>query len=276
MSPRTRVWVILAGVALFVATAARWRGVTVQGAPAADKNSATAAPTQPSSTSVLVELFTSEGCSSCPPADALLMRLGRTQPVRGADVIVLEEHVNYWDRLGWKDPFSSEAATERQREYAGPLDRDEIYTPQMVVDGRAKFVGSSESEALHAVRVAGASPKPAVALSWTQDGQLSISVPPLANAGRGAASDVYLAITESRLQSDVKHGENSGQVLKHDGVVRQLSIVGQMESGASEFTSTIPVRTPPEWNRANLRAVVFVQDKRSLRILAAAEVLFPA
>jgi hypothetical protein len=267
MSSRTRVWVILGAALFLVAWVARWRGATAQGAPRLPEAGATP---------ILVELFTSEGCSSCPPADALLMRLGRTQPVRGADVIVLEEHVNYWDGLGWKDPFSSDAATDRQREYAGPLGRDQIYTPQMVVDGRAKFVGSSESDALRAIRLASASPKPAVALSWTQDGRLSITVPPLADAARVGASDVYLAVAENMLRSDVKHGENSGRALQHDGVARQISKIGKTDSGAPGFSSEISVHTMEQWNRANLRAVVFVRDQRSLRVLAAAEIPFPS
>lgn len=203
------------------------------------------------------------------------MRLGRTQPVRGADVIIVEEHVDYWDRLGWKDPFSSEEATDRQKAYAGPLGADQVYTPQMVVDGRQSFVGSSESDALRAIRAASPDPKPAVALSWASGGRLTISVPALANAPRGVSSQVYLAVTENMLQSDVKRGENSGRALQHDGVARQISVVGKIDPGAPGFSSTISVPAKAEWNRANLRAVVFVQEKRSLHILAAGEVPFP-
>ena len=262
---------------VFVALAAGWRGATSQNA-LANENSlpSTPIPTEAGATPVLVELFTSEGCSSCPPADSLLMRLGRTQPVHGADVIIMEEHVDYWDRLGWKDPFSSEAVTARQGEYAGAFGGEQVYTPQMVVDGHAEFVGSSENDALRAIRAASASPKPSVALSWTPDGRLSISVPPLPNAASGDAAQVYLAVTENTLHSDVKRGENSGRALKHDGVARQLSLVGKIEPGAPGFSSTISVRTEHDWNRTNLRAVVFVQEKRSRLVLAAAELPFPA
>jgi hypothetical protein len=164
------------------------------------------------STPVLVELFTSEGCSSCPLADALLSRLGRTQPVQGADVIVLEEHVDYWDRLGWKDPFSSEAATERQTEYGEAFGGNQVYTPQMVVDGRAQFVGNSEGDALRAIRAASQSAKPAIELSWGPGDVLAIKIEPLAQSGDQTANqaELYLAVAENRLHSDVKRGEKCG------------------------------------------------------------------
>ena len=105
-------------------------------------------------TPILVELFTSEGCSSCPPADALLGRLLREQPVASADVVPLELHVDYWDRLGWKDPFAAKAYTDRQQAYARALKIEDVYTPQMVVDGRDGFVGSDLSEARKAIAAA--------------------------------------------------------------------------------------------------------------------------
>ncbi len=227
------------------------------------------------STPVLVELFTSEGCSSCPPADALLSRLGRTQPVPGADIIALEEHVDYWDRLGWKDPFSSEAATARQTEYGEAFGGSQVYTPQMIVDGRTEFVGSSDTDALRAIRAASQAPKPAIQLSWEKDDVLNVHVEPLANASKGGGAQLFLVVAENMLRSDVKRGENAGRALEHNGVVRQLLPLGKIDAAPAGFSSTVPVHSASEWNRANLRAVVFVQERRSRHILAASAAPFP-
>jgi hypothetical protein len=226
-------------------------------------------------TPVLVELFTSEGCSSCPPADALLSRLARTQPVAGADIIILEEHVDYWDRLGWKDPFSSEAATARQNEYDMSFAGFEVYTPQMVVDGHAKFVGNSDSDALRAIRNASQTAKPAIQLSWDKEDTLSIHVDPLNDTAERDGQQVFLAVAENMLHSDVRHGENAGRALEHNGVVRQLLPLAKIDAAPAGFTSSVAVHSAREWNRANLRAVVFVQERRSRHILAAATIPFP-
>ena len=268
-------------VALFVAVLALLalaaRGPGVPGATAADAKDAPAAPTaaDSASTPVLVELFTSEGCSSCPPADALLSRLGRTQPVRGADIIALEEHVDYWDRLGWKDPFSSEAATARQGEYGEAFGGNQVYTPQMIVDGRAEFVGSSDTDALRAIRVARQAPKPGIQLSWETGDSLAIHVDPLVNASAGDGAQLFLFVAENMLHSDVKRGENAGRALEHNGVVRQLLPLGKIDAAPADFSSTVAVHPAREWNRANLRAVVFVQERRGRHVLAVAAIPFP-
>ena len=273
MNFRTGIVAVLAAFIVFLALIARLPGMT---GSAARLTPATTQPPAAGSTPVLVELFTSEGCSSCPPADTLLMRLGRTQPVREADVIVLEEHVDYWDRFGWKDPFSSEAATARQQEYGQAFGGRQVYTPQMIVDGYAEFVGSYEGTALRAVRAAGAAPKPAVRLSWADSQMLAIRIEPLANAAQGDTPQVILAVAENMLHSEVKRGENAGRALEHDGVVRQLITVGKADTASTGFSSRIAVRAQQEWNRANLRAIVFVQERHSRHILAAAAIPFPA
>src|SRR3984893_9609038 len=193
----TNAVTILAALVLFLGLIARLPSTAGRTAAGVTPAPATTQFPAVGSTPVLVELFTSEGCSSCPPADALLMRLGRTQPVREANLIVLEEHVDYWDRLGWKDPFSSEAATTRQGEYGDALGGRQVYTPQMVVDGHAEFVGNSEGEALRAVRAAGSAPTPAVHLSWADGGMLAIQVEPLTNATRGDTAQVVLVLAEN-------------------------------------------------------------------------------
>jgi hypothetical protein len=275
MSLRIAGLTLLAAAVVFLALIARQPGMLRTADVGLDHAAAATRVPDAGSTPVLVELFTSEGCSSCPPADSLLSRLGRVQQVPGAEIIVLEEHVDYWDRLGWKDPFSSAAVSARQSEYGQALGGREIYTPQMIVDGRTEFVGSDEGDALRAIRAASATPKPAVRLSWAGGDALAIQVEPLTNAARSDAPQVYLAVAENMLHSDVKHGENAGRALEHDGVVRQLIAVGKTDTGSTGFSSTVSVRAASEWKRANLRAIVFVQERQSRRVLAAAAIPFP-
>jgi hypothetical protein len=232
-----------------------------------------------SATPVLVELFTSEGCSSCPPADALLAQIDTLQPVSGVQAIVLEEHVDYWDDQGWRDPFASKAATQRQEEYAKTL-HAEVYTPQMIVDGRAEILGSDRNAAQRAIEKAIATPKTSLELSWvgataTTSGPKLLHVragklPDADSVSAGQNAEAFLAITESHLHSDVRRGENAGRGLEHDGVVRKLTNLGKANgSGEFSFDSQTAVKLSPDWKRENIRAVVFVQDVRSRRIYAA-------
>ncbi|HUK29770.1 MAG TPA: DUF1223 domain-containing protein [Candidatus Acidoferrum sp.] len=231
---------------------------------------------------VLVELFTSEGCSSCPPADALLAQLGSRQPIAGAETIILEEHVDYWDDQGWHDPFSSAAATARQRDYAFRLG-GEVYTPEMIVDGRAAFVGSADAEARREIDAAIGAPKAEIHLSWDNAAAGVAGNPPILHiqVGRLPATadrtkpDVFLAITESHLHSSVLRGENTGRALDHDGVVRSLTRIGAATSQTdTAFSSQATTKLNSDWKRENLRAVVFVQDPHSRRIFAVASIPF--
>src|SRR5271154_3718379 len=166
---------------------------------------------------VVVELFTSEGCSSCPPADRLLARLEQTQPVAGAQIIALEQHVDYWNDLGWMDPFSSAQFSERQSNYVRALHANTAYTPQMIVDGATEFVGSSERDALAAIAKSSRTAKATVVLEQRQDSRagpetaaLRVRLEPLANWDAREGADVILAITENGLSSSVTRGENAG------------------------------------------------------------------
>jgi len=224
---------------------------------------------------VLVELFTSEGCSSCPPADALLAKLELQQPVPGAEVIALEEHVDYWNQQGWMDPFSSEQWTERQQRYAAARHDEGIYTPQMVINGRAEFVGSRERQARQEIEQAAQIPLTKILLhSLAADKKdaerFSVSVGKL-SISAGDTAEVWFAVTESGLHSAVARGENAGTDVHHAAVVRWLHKLGPGDPGKEPSYSAEPtVKLDRSWNRHNLRAIVFVQEKRGLRILGAA------
>ncbi len=223
---------------------------------------------------VLVELFTSEGCSSCPPADALLTELAKKQPVSGAELIILSEHVDYWNRLGWTDPFSSAEFSKRQEAYANSIAGSSVYTPQMVVDGRAEFNGSSSRQALDAITRAAKLPKATVTATATpapEGARLEIKVDGLDAVKLSGKADVLIAITESELSTKVPRGENSGRTLPHSGVVRRLSLVGTAVKNGFFADQTLVL--DKSWKRENLRAVVFVQEHGSRRVIGAASIV---
>jgi hypothetical protein len=195
---------------------------------------------------IVVELFTSEGCSSCPPADALLAELaGRP------DLLALSFHVDYWDRLGWKDPFSSPAATERQQRYAELLRLATVYTPQMVVDGRWQAVGSDHAEVQRALDAAGHTAAEVPVALAIDGGRAQIK---LGAAGDPASGAVLLIGFDRRHVTAVQRGENSGRTLAHVDVVRGIEQVAQFRGQASV------IGVPVHWSCDRLAAIVQAPD----------------
>ena len=211
---------------------------------------------------VLVELFTSEGCSSCPPADALLEKLERDQPVAGAHVIVLSEHVDYWNHLGWTDPFSSPRFSERQQSYARRFGLSGPYTPEMVVDGTAEFVGSDARKAEQAIRTAAGEAKANIRIEASEvPDSVTIVVDPLPAPNKHKAN-VYLASAADTGSSDVVRGENQGRKLRHVSIARDIQQVGSIGYG-ERFEKVIRV------NNAS-RLIAFVQEPGNGRVWGAA------
>jgi hypothetical protein len=234
--------------------------------------------TEVARTPVVVELFTSEGCSTCPPADALLTQLAETPIAENVQLIALEEHVDYWNSLGWVDPFSSPDWTLRQNVYAGALGNGNPYTPQMVVDGTAEFVGSYEQKAHDAILKAASKSKIPVMLARSSSNgtgkeNISVKVGKLEGATKGDPAELWLAITETGLHSAVTRGENAGADVHHAAVVRSMRKLGEAKADhEASFAGDANVPLKKEWKRENLRAVLFVQEKKSRRILGAAEI----
>jgi len=217
---------------------------------------------------VVVELFTSEGCSSCPPADDVLAKLDKTS-IQGVEIIALGEHVDYWNRLGWVDQYSSEKFSQRQNDYSDAFNLDSVYTPQMIVDGRDEFNGGNMVRARAAITKAAQAPKGKVELGLA-DGKLSVHVKNLPRLTAGDRAEVFLAITENNLRTDVSRGENSGRFLNHSAVVRDLSVIGQLSPNETTFEATPNLKLAEIWRKENLRVAVFVQERGTRRILAAA------
>lgn|SRR5436190_5804738 len=217
-------------------------------------------------TPVVVELFTSEGCESCPPADLLLQQLQTTQPVGGAQIIPLSLHVDYWDQLGWRDRFSSAQLTNRQRAYGVRFNLDSVYTPQMVIDGRSEVVGSDGGAARKAIATAAKAAHGTMRIDRIGT-DLSIVASDLPNHDR---ADVVVAVVEDRLKSNVTRGENHGRTLTHTAVVRTLSAVGDAAGRTAE--ARFGPAPDASWKREDLRVVAFVQERRGGAILASATI----
>ncbi len=175
---------------------------------------------------VVVELFTSEGCSSCPPADAFLGELAQRP-----DIVALAFHVDYWDYIGWKDPYASPLATQRQHDYATALGLHMVYTPQMVVDGRTDVVGSERGDVEAAIGKAAAGPKLAISIAKDAAGY-RVMIPAAAPPAGGPAT-VWLALFDSEQETRVKRGENGGRTLKEFNIVREWRKIGTWDGEAT-------------------------------------------
>jgi hypothetical protein len=232
---------------------------------------------------VVVELFTSEGCSSCPPADQVLSRLesprygnaGRSKQVvmvaPGVEVIALGEHVDYWDELGWKDRFSSPLFSARQQDYGKAFHLESVYTPQIVVNGQKEVLGSDSRQVQDAISKAAREPLAQVSIAMTSAQTVSFSVSRLPAGSHEA--ELLLAVTEGGLATRVLNGENGGRELRHAAVVRTISSLGRLDpKRPGEYSAVAQLNLRPDWNRGNLKLVLFVQDRVTRHILGAASV----
>jgi hypothetical protein len=225
-------------------------------------------------TPILVELFTSEGCSSCPPADTWLQQLDSSQPIPRAQVIVLSEHVDYWDHDGWKDPYSSSLLTDRQNAYVRALGLSSPYTPQVIVGGKKELRLNDAQQVSQVLFNAAKSPQVPVSLGAISIEEGSPSVLRAHIEADGAKethnADIYAAVAIDHAESQVLHGENGGRRLKHVAVVEQLKKIGKLEKGKA-FSQDIQESLKPGMDAQNLRLVVFVQEPDLGSVLGAAE-----
>lgn len=230
---------------------------------AAKQGQAQAANAPNSGTPILIELFTSEGCSSCPPADAWLQKIDASQPISGAQAIVLSEHVDYWNHDGWKDPYSSSLLTERQSGYVRAMGLNSAYTPQLIVNGRSELRMSDPQQVSQVLLKAVKAPQVPVRIT-------SISVegdsPAVLRAhieadgsSQKRNADVFAAIALDHAESQVLDGENGGRRLTHVAVVQDLIKIGKLEKGKT-FAQDYQAKLKPGLDPKNLRMIVFVQE----------------
>ena len=223
-------------------------------------------------TPILMELFTSEGCSSCPPVDRWVERLDAAQPVAGAEIIVLSEHVDYWDHDGWKDPFSSEAITDRQKAYVNNLGLRDVYTPQIIVDGDTELRPANPRQTSEILAKAARPGMIAVRIDTVTVSAGSPAVLTGRIEADGTAqkrnADVFVAVAIDKTLTDVLGGENNGRKLENIAVVKEMVRVGKLEKGRS-YDQPFSVKLWPQANTANMRVVAFVQEAGPGKVLGA-------
>ena len=216
---------------------------------------------------VLVELFTSEGCSDCPPADALLAKLDATQPISGVQAIVLSEHVTYWNHQGWTDPFSLDAMTERQEDYMRRFGLDSSYTPQMVVDGTDQFVGGNGRALVAAMTKEAKMPKERITIdgaTWDH-GAAQFSI----HGNITAGTKLLAVLAADETHSEVARGENAGRTLHHTAVVRVMKEFGADAADGRQLKLPGGPLTQKAELTGNIRLVVFVVDRKTGHVMAA-------
>lgn len=228
-------------------------------------------------TPVVIELFTSEGCSTCPPADGFLRQLEAKQPIPGVEIIALEEHVDYWNHDGWEDPFSGQEWTQRQQEYVAKFKGDTPYTPQLILNGEKVMELKSRAEVQQNILQAAKEERTEVSIAAAPDKndmeKVEVHVGNLRGVNDKDKADIWMAVTELGLHSDVKAGENKGRTLEHSPVVRSLQKIGSAAAkNSTPFATNTELKLKANWKKENLRVVVFVQDRKSWRILGAASV----
>jgi hypothetical protein len=216
---------------------------------------------------VLVELFTSEGCSSCPPADALLKLVNGSQTNGGQLVVGISEHVTYWNSLGWSDPYSSPAYTERQNAYSERFHLEGPYTPQMVINGAEQIVGSDRGALLHAVEQEDAE-NPRLSLRIVSlsvaGGNLTVNFSTSGDVPRQGA-DLMAVLADDSDRSNVLRGENSGRTLAHVAVARSITRVARVKT-PGELTVQIPIPASFQANQGH-HLILFAQTPGSGRVL---------
>ncbi len=217
---------------------------------------------------VLLELFTSEGCPTCPPADANLAFLEREQPFADTEIITLALHVDYWNSVGWKDAYSSPVFSRRQQIYSQALKIYQNYTPQMIVDGQVEFTGSNMAKAQKAILDAQKTPKANIEIGRAADKfQVKISdVPAHENA------TVFLAVTENNVASNRKGAKQNAANSGQSSVVRALSSLGMLTAAQTNLEIETAVPMQADWAKENLKIVVFVQENASRKVFGAARI----
>jgi hypothetical protein len=227
----------------------------------------------PSSVPVLVELFTSEGCSSCPPADELLQQMDVSQPAPGIQLIVLSEHVDYWNHDGWKDPYSSSSLTERQNGYVHSLGLNTAYTPEMIVDGASELKATGMQQLIQALQKAAAAPKTPVRITSLN---VESASQPLVRAHievdgtlQKHNADIYVVVALDHAESQVLRGENTGRHLAHVAVAEEFTRIGKLEK-QNKFSKDVQIKLKPGIEPTNIRIIAFVQESGPGKVLGAA------